>query len=122
MKLSTGVDLIEIDRVQTVIARHGEKYLNRIYTSNELEQSSRRPESLAVRFAAKEAVSKALGCGIGEVAFKDIEVLSDEHNAPVLRLHGAAERKAGELGLKTWSISLSHDLKQAIVMVVAIGD
>jgi holo-[acyl-carrier protein] synthase len=96
--------------------------LNRIYTSNELEQSGRRPESLAVRFAAKEAVSKALGCGIGEVAFKDIEVLSDEHNAPVLRLHGAAERKAGELGLKTWSISLSHDLKQAIAMVVAIGD
>ena len=58
----------------------------------------KRAESLAGRFAAKEAVAKALGCGIGDVSWKEIEILGDEQNAPVLTLHGAAENKAKELG------------------------
>src|SRR5260221_4523744 len=66
MKLATGVDLIEIARIEEVIARHGKRYLERIYTSAELAQCGKRTESLAGRFAAKEATAKALGCGIGE--------------------------------------------------------
>src|SRR5512147_36921 len=105
MKLATGVDLVEIARIGEVIARHGKHYLERIYTPAELEYCGRRAESLAGRFAAKEAVAKALGCGIGDVTWKEIEVLGDEQNAPVLNLSGEAERKAKELGLSNWSVS-----------------
>ena len=74
MILRTGVDLIEIFRVSEVIARHGKHYLERIYTPAELEQCGKNVESLAGRFAAKEAVSKALGTGIGDVTWKEIEI------------------------------------------------
>ena len=121
MKLSTGVDLIEIDRIEEVIARHGKHYLERIYTPAELAQSGKRTESLAGRFAAKEAVAKALGCGIGDVSWKDIEVLGDEQNAPGLTLHGEALKRANELGLAIWSVSISHSQSHSVAFVVAIG-
>ena len=121
MKLATGVDLIEISRIEEVISRHGKRYLERIYTPAELELFGKRVESLAGRFAAKEAVAKALGCGIGDVSWKEIEILGDEHNAPVLHLHGEAARIAEGLGLASWSISLSHSQSHAIAVAVAIG-
>jgi holo-[acyl-carrier protein] synthase len=119
MILRTGVDLIEISRIEEVIARHGKHYLERIYTPTELEQCGKRTESLAGRFAAKEAVAKALGSGIGDVMWKEIEILGDENNAPVLSLHGAARQKADELGLTKWSVSISHS--QSLAMAVALG-
>jgi len=121
MKLATGVDLIEIDRIEEVIARHGKHYLERIYTPAELEQCGKRTESLAGWFAAKEAVVKALGCGIGDVTWKEIEVLGDEQNAPKLTLTGMAKQKADELGLITWSVSISHSQSHSVALVVAIG-
>jgi len=122
MKLATGVDLIEIERVQSVIARYGRHYLERVFTPAERELCKLRADSLAVRFAAKEAVSKALGCGIGEVSFQDIEILQDGLGAPVLQLHGRASSRAGELGLTRWSLSLSHSGSLAIAMVTALGE
>lgn len=121
MKLATGVDLIEIARIEEVVSRHGKHYLERIYTPAELEQCGRRAESLAGRFAAKEAVAKALGSGIGDVSWKEIEVLGDEQNAPVLTLHGTAGQRAKELGLETWSVSISHSQSHSVAFVVAIG-
>jgi len=121
MNLRTGVDLIEISRIEEVIARHGRHYLERIYTPAELEQCGKRAESLAGRFAAKEAVAKAFGCGIGDIGWKEIEVLGDEQNAPILTLHGAAENLAKELGLTTWSVSISHNQSHSIAMVVMMG-
>jgi holo-[acyl-carrier protein] synthase len=121
MNLRTGVDLIEIARIEEVIARHGKHYLERIYTSAELEQCGKRPESLAGRFAAKEAVAKALGCGIGDIGWKEIEVLGDEQNAPVLTLHGAAAELAKGIGVTTWSVSISHSQSHSIASVVMIG-
>ena len=121
MKLATGVDLIEIARIEEVLTRHGKHYLERIYTPAELEQCGKRAESLAGRFAAKEAVAKALGSGIGDVTWKEIEVLGDENNAPVLTLHGAALKKANALGLSTWSVSISHSQSHSLALVVAIG-
>lgn len=121
MNLATGVDLIEIARIDEVVARHGRHYLERIYTPAELEQCGKRAESLAGRFAAKEAVAKALGSGIGDVTWKEIEVLGDENNAPVLTLHGEARKKANELGLSTWSVSISHSQSHSVALVVAIG-
>src|SRR5512141_1783117 len=118
MILRTGVDLIEISRIQEVIARHGKRYLERIYTPAELAQFGRESESLAGRFAAKEAVAKALGCGIGAISWQEIEVLGDEQNAPGLKLYGAAAEKAKELGLESWSVSISHSMTHAVAVVV----
>lgn len=121
MVLRTGVDLIEISRIKDVVVRHGGHYLERVYTSAELEQCGSRNESLAGRFAAKEAVAKALGCGIGDVTWKEIEILGDEQSAPSFNLHGAAARKAEELGLTTWSVSISHSQSHSVAFVVMIG-
>lgn len=121
MKLATGVDLIEITRIEDVIARHGKHYLERIYTPAELEYCGKRAESLAGRFAAKEAVVKALGCGIGDVTWKEIEILGDEQHAPTLTLRGVAAEKAKALGLTTWSVSISHSQSHSVAFVVAIG-
>ncbi len=121
MILRTGIDLIEISRVSEVIARHGKHYLERIYTSAELEQCGKNIESLAGRFAAKEAVAKALGTGIGDVTWKEIEILGDEQNAPMLTLRGVAEQTAKQLGLTEWSVSISHSQNHAVAITVAIG-
>jgi len=122
MKLATGVDLIEIARIEEVVTRHGKHYLDRIYTSAELEQCGKRAESLAGRFAAKEAVAKALGCGIGAVGWQEIEVLSDEQNAPQLTLHGEALKMANKKGLSSWSVSISHSQSHSVAMAVAVGE
>ena len=121
MKLSTGVDLLEIERLQESIDKHGERFLNRIYTDRELSQVGDNAASLAARFAAKEAVAKALGTGIGEVSWQDIEVLHGSEREPVLYLRGAAQQYAQVLGLEIWSLSLSHTATLAIAMVVAMG-
>jgi len=122
MKLATGVDIIEIQRFEGTIERQGERFRKRFYTARELEQIGENIASLAVRFAAKEAVSKALGTGMGIVRPIDMEVLRDEKRAPHLHLHGEAKRVAESLGLQTWSISLSHSEKYAVAFVVAIGE
>ena len=121
MILRTGVDLIEISRVSEVVARHGKHYLERIYTAAELEHCGMNIESLAGRFAAKEAVAKALGSGIGEVVWKEIEILGDEQNAPMLHLSGAAQQVSNRLGLMEWSVSISHSLSHAVAFAVAVG-
>ena len=123
MKLATGVDLIEIARIEEVISRHGKHYLERIYTPAELEQCAKRTESLAGRFAAKEAAVKALGCGIGDVSWKEIEIrVNNPRKRPVLILHGAAAQLAQEMGLTQWDVSLTHTREYASAMAVAIGD
>ena len=121
MKLATGVDLIEIARIEVVISRQGKAWLERIFTPAELEYCGKRAESLAGRWAAKEAVAKALGSGIGDVSWKEIEILGDEQKAPKLTLHGRAENKAKELGLTSWSVSISHSQSHSVAFVVAIG-
>lgn len=122
MLLRTGVDLIEIQRIEEVIARHGKRYLERVYTAAELDEAHQQTESLAGRFAAKEAVAKALGTGIGEVGWKEIEILGDDQNAPTLRLYGAAERVSRDLGLSVWSLSISHSMSHAVAVVVGMGE
>lgn len=120
--LATGVDLIEVSRIQQAIERHGERFLHRIYTARELSLVGDSYPSLAARFAAKEAVAKALGCGIGDVAWVEIEVLRGENKQPVLYLHGNAAKVAAEQGLTQWAISLSHSMEFAIAMVTAMGE
>jgi len=121
MKLATGVDLVDIERIREAIDRHGERFSARIFTEAEQRECNGRFSSLAARFAAKEAAAKALGCGIGVVSWLDIEVRGDENHAPHLYLHGEGEKLARRLGLLNWSVSLSHTETQAIAFVVAIG-
>ncbi len=121
MILSTGVDLVETSRIRDAIERHGARFIARIYTEAEQLECNGRVSSLAARFAAKEAAAKALGCGIGDVSWLEIEVRGDENHAPHLYLYGEGEKMAKKLGLSNWSVSLSHTENQAIAFVVAIG-
>jgi holo-[acyl-carrier protein] synthase len=122
MNLRTGVDLIELERIEGVIRRYGLRFLKRVFTPGELEEVGENTASLAVRFAAKEAVAKALGTGIGDVGWQEIEILRGPARQPQLHLSGRAAALAEELGLDSWSLSLTHNQSQAIALVVAIGE
>ncbi len=115
-----GIDLIEIPRVAAGIERHGERFLQRFFTPGERADCEDRPQRLAARLAAKEAVAKALGTGIGAVRWRDIEVRCDgPQGRPELRLHGAAASVAASLGLTQWDVSLTHTDGQAAAVAVA---
>ncbi len=122
MNLRTGVDLIELERVEAVIQRYGQRFLERVFTPRELAEVGENVASLAVRFAAKEATAKALGTGIGDVGWQEIEILRGPARQPNLYLHGRASDLADNLELETWSLSLTHNQSHAIALVVAIGD
>lgn len=124
--LSVGVDLIELDRVARAVARHGERFLRRVYTPEELLRYGDRLPELAARFAAKEAVSKALGVGLSHISrhgigWQEVEVLPGPLGKPWVRLSGRAQALAEEQGLHTWAISLSHGRDHAVAFVVASG-
>ena len=124
MSLSTGVDIVELERVRQAIDRHGERFLIRIYTAEELARYRHRLPELAVRLAAKEAVSKALGVGLRHISpygigWREVEVLSDPLGKPLLSLSGRAQALAQEQGLRDWAISLSHSRDYAVAYVVA---
>ena len=126
MSLSAGVDIVELDRIRRAIEHHGERFLTRIYTAGELDWYRDRVPELAVRLAAKEAVSKALGVGLRHmsgagIGWRDVEVLSDPYGKPLLRLSGRAQTLADEQGLHEWAISLSHSRDYAVAFVVATG-
>ena len=112
-----GVDIIEIDRIQQAVARWGERFLHRVYTDAELGLY-KKTESLAVRFAGKEAAVKALGTGMRGIGWKDIEILHEPSGKPQVNLYRGAQKQANDLGLKGLAISLSHSRDYAIAFVV----
>jgi len=119
MTIKTGIDIIEIPRIQAALDRHGERFLHRIFTPAEVAECGLRADRLAVRFAAKEATTKALGTGIGPVSWLEVETLHKRSGEPYLVLHGRAEAVAKFLGLTTWAVSLSHSRENAVAVVVA---
>ncbi|MEL7561615.1 holo-ACP synthase [Dehalogenimonas sp. 4OHTPN] len=118
MKQYLGVDIIEISRVEESVARWGNGFLDRVFTQVEKELYKGKIESLAVRFAAKEAAVKALGCR--KIIYRDIEILSESDGRPSLKLHGRALTIAGSLGITEFAVSLSHDRRNAVAIVSAI--
>ncbi|AGG06084.1 MULTISPECIES: holo-ACP synthase [Dehalococcoides] len=116
--LYTGTDIIEIRRIKAAEARWGEHFLNRIFTPAELSLCKDRFPSLAARFAAKEAVIKALSLPKNQ-SYTEIETLNLPEGQPSVNLYGQARDKANILGIKHLSISLSHCREYAIAMVVA---
>jgi holo-[acyl-carrier protein] synthase len=124
MSLSVGVDLVELARIQRVVERYGERFLVRVYTPAELARYRNRLPELAARFAAKEAVSKALGVGLNHISpegigWQEVEVLPDSRGKPMVHLSGRARFLAEEQGLSAWAISLSHGREHAVAFVVA---
>lgn len=120
--LSVGVDIVEIERVEAAVERWGERFLRRVYTPEEIAYCQGRMPEIAVRFAAKEAISKALGTGMRGIGWREMEILGDERGKPLVLLHGQAKARAEELGLSEWAISLSHSRDYALAFVVAASD
>lgn len=123
--ISHGVDIVEVDRVEDMLARHKERFTQRVFTRGELEHSHgrrARAQHLAARFAAKEAVLKALGTGLAAgVTWQDVEILTQPSGQPFLRLANQAERIALVKGVQSWSVSLSHTRHHAVASVIALG-
>ncbi len=120
--LTIGVDLVEVKRIETAVARYGDRFLARVFTDEEQVYCRGRAPELAARFAAKEAVSKALGVGIQHregVCWREINVISDARGKPSVQLLDRAAQRAEELGLGTFALSLSHTHDYAIAMFVA---
>jgi holo-[acyl-carrier protein] synthase len=119
MLIYSGTDAVEIRRLEAVLRRHGDRFLQKVFTTEEIQRYRSRLPSLAARFAAKEAVAKALGCGIGKVNWVDIEVLHDAEGKPCLTLHRSALQEAKKRGIQGWSLSLTHTQELAFAFVVA---
>ncbi len=119
--LRTGIDLVEIDRLRGLRAEIRQRFLERVFTPLELAEVGASDESLAGRFAVKEAVAKALGTGIGSLGWQQIEVTRGPAGEPELHLHGKAQLAAEQLGLTLWSISISHTRSHAVALAVGLG-
>jgi holo-[acyl-carrier protein] synthase len=118
--VSIGVDIVEIERVESAINRCGERFLRRVYTETELRTCQDGPSSLASRFAAKEAVMKVLGTGGIGIAWREIEILTGNDGRPSVKLYGQALNKAAELNLKEVSVSLSDSKQYAVAVAIGI--
>jgi holo-[acyl-carrier protein] synthase len=116
-RAAVGVDIIEIGRIERVLLKWQDSFLKRIYTRAELE-SHYNVSSLAARFAAKEAVMKALGTGNRGVNWREIEILTNVDGTPVVRLHGQACQKSKEVGIAGFSVTLSHSRQYAVAFVI----
>ena len=118
--LRCGIDTIENDRVARSMKRFGERFFERFFTIGERADCNDQPHRLAARIAAKEAVAKALGTGIGDVKWVEIEIrVNSPSKRPTLYLHGAAHQLSQELGLTEWDISLTHTRDFASAVAVA---
>lgn len=116
--LITGVDIVEIPRIRRIIREYGDRFIYRIYTEEEIVFCRGRPAQFARRFAAKEAVMKALGTGTRGIRWRDIEIVRKKNVVPVVRLHSTARARAEQLGVKELALSLSDTDKYAVATVV----
>jgi holo-[acyl-carrier protein] synthase len=117
--LAAGVDAVEIHRVKEVLEHHGDRFLKRVFTDLEIAFCRGRAHELAVRFAGKEAMMKALGTGVRGVGWRDIEILPDRRGKPLVYLHDRARKRAETIGLGQPEISLTHSEDMALAFVVA---
>jgi holo-[acyl-carrier protein] synthase len=122
MVVGVGTDLIEIARIAQSVDRFGDRFLQRIYTAQEIAYCQRKKssaESLAARFAAKEAAAKALGTGINHgIGWLDLEVVREPSGKPTLQLSGRAAKRARQLGVATINLSLTHSKDIAMAFVI----
>lgn len=117
----SGIDAAEIARIAHAVERWGQRFLDRVYTPAEQRYCRGRPQRLAGRFAAKEAISKVLGTGVRYVRWRELEILPDPRGKPVVLLSGRAAAVAERLGLGPISISITHTADLALAFAVALG-
>ena len=119
MIVGIGNDITECARIRAVVEKHGQVFLDHLLTGREQAAGRGRTEYYAGRWAAKEAIAKALGCGIGaRCSFTDIEILNDESGKPLAALSGAAQRTAAELNVGRIHLSISHEKNYAAAVAV----
>ncbi len=118
-RLYTGVDLVEIKRLRDLSPAVYQRFLKRVLSAREQNHQPLSFSHVAGVFAAKEAVSKALQCGIGAVGWQSIEIVSDERGAPQVFLSGPALQIAQDLFICCWTVSISHEKEYAVAMVIA---
>jgi holo-[acyl-carrier protein] synthase len=116
--IGTGIDIVEVEGIERLLQRQKQKFLDRVFTKAEIDycmKKARPAVSLAARFAAKEAVAKALGTGFARgIRMRDIEVTAADKAPPAIRLHGGAARRYEALGATGILLSLSHTDKYAL--------
>lgn len=120
INVAVGVDIIEVDRVRKVYEHHGERFLHRVFTEMEIRQCRGKITRLAGRFAAKEAISKALGTGLHGVAWREMEVVQLRSGRPTVRLYGNAKKRAELLGLTAFDVSIADLQAFSIAIAVAL--
>ncbi|MGC9324662.1 MAG: holo-ACP synthase [Desulfomonilia bacterium] len=120
-----GIDIVQVDRIASLVQRYGKRFVQRILTEEEISAWARRRDQsvfLAGRFAAKEAVFKALGTGLSHgISFRDVTVVRTD-SRPTLRLSGKADLRAREMNVSRMQLSISHEKSYAVAMVILEGD
>ena len=115
-----GIDIIKVDRIRASLERFGTRFTNRVLTPAEQRYVRERPETMAGRWAAKEAVSKVLGLGVRGIGWRDIEIERLPTGQPAVRLHGRAKARAGQLGMSRIAVTISHEADYAVAMAFGI--
>jgi holo-[acyl-carrier protein] synthase len=115
-----GIDIIRVSRIAASLTRFGERFIDRVLTPREAAYVRGRPETMAGRWAAKEAVSKVLGLGVRGIGWRDIEVERLPTGQPTVKLHGRAARRAEQLGMGRIAISISHESEFAVAIAYGV--
>jgi len=115
-----GIDIIRVDRIRRSLERFGPRFTNRVLTVAEQRYVRERPETMAGRWAAKEAVSKVLGLGVRGIGWRDIEIERLPTGQPAVRLHGRAAARAEQLGMGRIAVTISHELEYAVAMAFGV--
>lgn len=118
--IRTGVDILEIARVENLLQRRNKSSLKRLFTDEEIKQSNNNPGILAGKFAAKEAVAKAIGEGFGLIKWIDLEIITGDKGEPILHLYNTAQDLSDELDISGWAISISHTNNIALAVAIAV--
>ena len=115
-----GIDIIKVDRIRASLERFGERFTKRVLTPGEQRYVRGRPETMAGRWAAKEAVSKVLGLGVRGIGWRDIEIERLPTGQPSVRLHGRAAARAAQLGMGRIAVSITHESDYAVAIAYGL--
>ncbi len=115
-----GIDIIKVDRIRASLERFGSRFTQRVLTPSEQRYVRGRPETMAGRWAAKEAVSKVLGLGVRGIGWRDIEIERLPTGQPAVRLHGRAAARAAQLGMGRIAVTISHEADYAVAMAFGL--
>ncbi len=122
MIIGLGTDIVETARIAKMLDEHGDAFKAKIFTENEINESETRkniPQYFAGRWAAKEALSKALGCGFGaKCSWQDIEIINNSAGKPEIQLSGRALKTSNEMNIQGYHVSISHEQHYACATVV----